>query len=47
MSDYDPYDELPELPDDLILPPYLRQNGEGGMRTYGELPIQSYFIRRC
>ena len=37
MSDYDPYDELPELPDDLILPPYLRQNGEGGMRTYGEL----------
>ena len=46
MSDYDPYDELPELPDDLILPPYLRQNGEGGMRTYGELSYNRRSLRR-
>lgn len=36
MMEYDPYDELPELPEELLLPPYLKDAGSAG-RTYGEL----------
>ncbi len=37
MTEYDPYDELPDLPEELLLPPYLQRDGEGGRRVYGEL----------
>ncbi len=36
MSAFDPWDELPELPEEELLPPYLRDAG-ASMRTWGEL----------
>ena len=36
MMEYDPYDELPELPEELLLPQYLK-SAESAGRTYGEL----------
>ena len=36
MMEYDPYDELPEMPEELLLPAYLKQ-GAGSGKTYGEL----------
>lgn len=37
MTEYDPYDDLPDLPDDLALPPYLQANATAAGKTYGEL----------
>ena len=36
MMEYDPYDDLPEMPEELLLPAYLKQ-GSGTSKTYGEL----------
>lgn len=36
MMEYDPYDELPEMPEELLLPAYLKE-GAGAGKTYGEL----------
>ena len=36
MTEYDPFDELPEMPEELLLPAYLKDGGHA-TRTYGEL----------
>jgi len=36
MMEYDPYDELPEMPEELLIPAYLKQGNASG-KTYGEL----------
>ena len=36
MTEYDPFDELPEMSEDLLLPAYLKDGAAAG-RTYGEL----------
>ena len=36
MMEYDPYDDLPEMPEELLLPAYLKQGsgtGKQGLRS--------------
>lgn len=37
MTEYDPYDDLPEMPEELMLPQYLTMAQSGAGKTYGEL----------